>query len=82
MSFVNECNKNNRHDTMRDKFVWHSKILTNRLWFISLFVDIDEMAKVYKDFKSSKSLANQPNPTLRKELRVTITSILQLFRAN
>ena len=45
---------------MHDKFVWHSKILTNQLWFISLFVDInlDESAKpctleiVKKYFKS------------------------------
>ena len=30
---------------MRDEFAWHSNILTNRLRFISLFVDINEMAK-------------------------------------
>ena len=46
MSFVHECNKNNRYDTKRDKFAWHNKILTNWLWFISLF----EMAKAYEDF--------------------------------
>ena len=34
MSFVHECNKNNRHDTIRDKFAGHSKIWINRLWFI------------------------------------------------
>ena len=66
MSFVNECNKNNRHDTMCDEFAWQSKILTNRIWFICLFVEINEMAKAYEDFLSSKSSANRPNPTLRK----------------
>ena len=30
---------------MRDEFAWHSNILTNRLRFISLFVDINEMVK-------------------------------------
>ena len=29
MSFVYECNKNNRYDIMRDEFAWHSKLLTN-----------------------------------------------------
>ena len=50
MGFVYESDKNNRYDTKREKFAWHNKILTNLLWFISLFVNINEMAKVYKDF--------------------------------
>ena len=66
MNFVHECNKNNRHDTMRNRFVWHSKILTNRLLFINLFVDINEEA----DFQSWKGLVNWPNPALCKELNV------------
>ena len=69
MTFVHKCNKNNRHDTMRNKFVWHSKILTNLLRLISLFIDINEMAKAYKNLFRLKSLANQSNPALRKELR-------------
>ena len=47
MRFVHECNENKRHATMRDKFAWHSKILTNQ--FIRLFVNENEMAKAYKD---------------------------------
>ena len=35
---------------MRDEFAWHNKILTNRLRFISLFVNINEMAKAYDNF--------------------------------
>ena len=37
-------------DTMRDEFEWHSKMLTNRLRFICLFIDINEMAETFKDF--------------------------------
>ena len=46
----NQGNKNNRIDTKRDEFAWHNKILTNRLWFICLFVNVNEMAKSYEDF--------------------------------
>ena len=45
MRFIHEYNKNDRHNTMRDEFAWYSKILTNRLQFISLFVDINEIIK-------------------------------------
>ena len=45
MSLVHECNKNNKYDTNRDKFTWHNKILTNRLRFISLFINVNEMTK-------------------------------------
>ena len=37
MSFVHEYNKSNRKYAKRNEFTWHSKILTNRLWFICLF---------------------------------------------
>ena len=47
MSFVHEYNKNNRHDTKRDKSVWHNKILTIRF---GLFINVSEMAKAYEDF--------------------------------
>ena len=33
------------NDIMRDEFAWHSKILTNRLRFISLLADINEMTQ-------------------------------------
>ena len=49
MNFIHECNKNNRHATVRDEFAWHNKILTNLLRFMSLFVDINEMAKAYEN---------------------------------
>ena len=42
MSSVHECDMNNRHDTKSDKFAWHNKILTNPLWFIRLFVNVNE----------------------------------------
>ena len=60
-SFVHECNKNNRNDTKRDKSAWHNKILTD----FSLFVNVKKCLKRTSIFKSSKSLANQPNPMLR-----------------
>ena len=47
MNFVHECNKNNRNDTKRDEFVWHNKILTNRLRFICLPNKFGESAKPY-----------------------------------
>ena len=34
------------NDTMHDKFAWHSKLLTNWLRFISLFVVINEITKI------------------------------------
>ena len=34
---------------MHDEFAWHSKILTFGL-VISLFVDINEMAKAFENF--------------------------------
>ena len=34
----------------RDKSVWHNKILTNWLWFISLFVNVNELTNAYEDF--------------------------------
>ena len=50
MSFVHEYNNNNIYDTKRDEFVWHNKILTNPLWFICLFVNVNEMTRAYDDF--------------------------------
>ena len=50
MTNVHECNNNNIYDTKRDEFAWHNKILTNWLLFISLFVNVNELAKAYKDF--------------------------------
>ena len=41
MSFVHEFNKNNRKDTKCDEFAWHNNILTNRLRFICLFVNVN-----------------------------------------
>ena len=55
MSFVHESNKNNRKDTKRDEFAWHSKLLTNRLRFICLFVNVNELVKKYIINKSTKS---------------------------
>ena len=62
--YFHECNKNNRHDTKRDNFVLDSKILNNQHRFISLFVNINEMAKAYENLQSSK----KAKPALRKEL--------------
>ena len=50
MSFVNECNKNNRKYTKRDESAWQNKILTIPLLFICLFVNVNELAKKYEDF--------------------------------
>ena len=50
MSFVHECNKNNRKYTKRNEFAWHSKILTNPLRFICLFFNINNLSKTYEDF--------------------------------
>ena len=46
MSFVSECNKYDRYDTMHEELAWQSKLLINKLWFISLFVLINEMSKI------------------------------------
>ena len=43
ISFVYKCN-NNRYDTKCDKCAWHNKILTNRLWFICLFFNLNKTA--------------------------------------
>ena len=45
MSFVYECNKNNRDDTKRDESAWHNKILTNRLRFICLLDNVNDIAE-------------------------------------
>ena len=44
--FSQYTHKNNKYDTMRNKFVWESKLLTNQIRFISLFVVINEMTKL------------------------------------
>ena len=49
MSFIHECDKNKSKETMQNVFAWYSKILTNRLWFICLFVNIKKLAKKYED---------------------------------
>ena len=67
MSFVLECNKNNRYDTMSDEFVLQSKNI-NQSASVCLFIRANEKAKVYEDFQSSKTSANRPNPELRKLL--------------
>ena len=54
MSLIHECNKNNRKDTKRNEFAWHCKILTNRLWFICLFVNDKNLTKNYDDFRARK----------------------------
>ena len=46
MSFILECSENNKYDTMYDEFVWHSKLLTNQLWFVSLLFVVNEMTKM------------------------------------
>ena len=69
MSFIHEYNKNNRNDTKHDKFEWHNKILTIRLRFICLFVNVKEMAETYKDFQSLRSLPNLPNPYATERVR-------------
>ena len=51
MSFVHdEWNKNNISDTKLEEFAWHNKLLTNRLQFICLFVNVNEMTETYEDF--------------------------------
>ena len=57
---------------MRDEFVWHNKILTSRLRFISLFDDIDEMTKRRRIIRARKASANRSTPAPRKEM-VTLT---------
>ena len=42
----NEKGDVDRYDTNRDEFAWHSKLLTNRLRFIILFVVINELTKI------------------------------------
>ena len=43
-------------NTMRVEFACHSKLLTNRLRFISLLVVINEMTEIYMNFHGSKSV--------------------------
>ena len=66
MSFVHEYNKN-RYGTKLDEFAWHNKILTNRLRFISLFVNMKQNDQMLAMPYSSKTLANRQTPALRKE---------------
>ena len=40
MSFVHECNENNRNDIKGDEFAWHK----------CLFVNVNEMAETYEYF--------------------------------
>ena len=70
MGFVHEYNKNDRYVNMHDKFAWQSKLLSNWLWFIGLFVVRNEMTKTWSNFYSSNGSANQQNPALRKELKL------------
>ena len=53
MSFVDDYNE--MIGMMRDEFAWHSKLLTNRLRFISLFVVINEMTKSSRNFTALKA---------------------------
>ena len=69
MSFVHERNKNNSDDAMCD-FAWHSKILTNRLRSISLFIDINEMTKVCAIFCSSESSKESAKPCATERLNI------------
>ena len=66
MSFVHECNKNNRKDTKRNEFAWHNKILTNRLRVICLIVNVNEIGLSVRGFlelekfgESAKSYATE-----------------------
>ena len=67
MSFVHECNKNNRKDTKRNEFAWHSKILTNRLRFICLFIN-KQIGQKVQGFLELEKFDESANPTLQKEL--------------
>ena len=48
MSFVHECDKNDRKDTKRNKFAWHSKILTNRLRFICILTNLLKSMRIFR----------------------------------
>ena len=63
MSFVHEFNKNNKWDTKRDEFAWHSEILTNRLRLISLFININEIGEItlYQSCGTLSSFVNISN---------------------
>ena len=60
-------NKNNRYVIMRYEFAWHSKLSTNWLWSLNVFVVINKMIKIQSKFYGSKNLANRPNPALRND---------------
>ena len=47
---------------MRDEFAWHNKILPNLLWFICLFVKVNEMAKAYEDFFELEKFGESAKP--------------------
>ena len=61
MSFVHECNKNNRDDNRRDEFAWHNKILSNLLRFITLFVQINKMTISVGECLELKQLGESVN---------------------
>ena len=67
MRFVHERNKNNRYNTKRDEFAWHSILLTNRLRFTGLFVVINELI-----FTAVKTQRNG-QPALRKEFLTPVS---------
>ena len=63
---------------MCDEFEWHSKILTNRLLFICLFV-INEMTKMKAYFYSSESSTNRSNSALRRQFHVNAYTVSSIF---
>ena len=76
MSFVHECNKNNIYDTKRDEFAWHNKILTNRLRFICLFVNVNEMAKTYEELEK---LGESAKPYATERVLTVVFVFLIIF---
>ena len=77
-SFTNAIRTIDKIPSVTD-FAWHYNILTNPLRFICLFVNVNEIAKAYEDFYSSKSAMNRPNPMLRKEMLCKSKYLIRLW---